>query len=230
MASEALVTKNLSRRFGQRWALADLSLTVEPGEVYGFLGPNGAGKTTAIRCILGLIRPTSGSVAIMGESDRVRRLTRVGAMVETPAFHAFLTARENLRVSADYGGIAHAGIAGVLDAVGLADRADERVSEFSLGMRQRLGLARAMLGEPRVMILDEPTNGMDPRGIGEVRALIQDLKTQGVAILMSSHLLAEVSQVCDTVGILSEGRLVHTGPVTPDLESIYLSVTRGGVH
>ena len=230
MASEALVTKNLSRRFGQRWALADLSLTVEPGEVYGFLGPNGAGKTTAIRCILGLIRPTSGSVAIMGESDRVRRLTRVGAMVETPAFHTFLTARENLRVSADYGDIAHAGIARVLDAVGLTDRADERVSEFSLGMRQRLGLARAMLGEPRVMILDEPTNGMDPRGIGEVRALIQDLKSQGVAILMSSHLLAEVSQVCDTVGILSEGRLVHTGPVTPDLESIYLSVTRGGVH
>lgn len=230
MASEALVTKNLSRRFGQRWALADLSLKVEPGEVYGFLGPNGAGKTTAIRCILGLIRPTSGSVAIMGESDRVRRLTRVGAMVETPAFHTFLTARENLRVSADYGDIAHAGIARVLDAVGLTDRADERVSEFSLGMRQRLGLARAMLGEPRVMILDEPTNGMDPRGIGEVRALIQDLKSQGVAILMSSHLLAEVSQVCDTVGILSEGRLVHTGPVTPDLESIYLSVTRGGVH
>lgn len=230
MASEALVTKGLSRQFGQRWALADLSLKVEPGEVFGFLGPNGAGKTTAIRCILGLIAPTSGTVEILGESDRTRRLRGVGSMVETPAFHLFLSARENLRVSAAYGGLDHTGIGAVLDAVGLADRADERVSGFSLGMRQRLGLARAMLGGPRVMILDEPTNGMDPRGINEVRTLIQDLKSRGVAVLMSSHLLAEVSQVCDTVGILSEGRLVHMGPVTPDLESIYLSVTRGGVH
>ena len=230
MASEALVTKNLSRQFGARWALADLSLSVRPGEVFGFLGPNGAGKTTAIRCILGLIAPTSGTVEILGEVERTRRLSNVGAMVETPAFHAFLTARENLRVSAAYGGIDPASIESVLDGVGLIDRADERVSDFSLGMRQRLGLARAMLGEPRVLILDEPTNGMDPRGIGEVRTLIQGLKSRGVAVLMSSHLLAEVSQICDTVGILSEGRLVHTGPVTPDLESIYLSVTRGGVH
>ena len=230
MASEALVTKSLSRQFGKRWAVADLNLSVEPGEVFGFLGPNGAGKTTAIRCILGLIVPTSGSVEILGESDRTRRLRSVGAMVETPAFHTFLTARENLRISAAYGGLDLTGVESALDAVGLADRADEQVSGFSLGMRQRLGLARAMLGEPRVMILDEPTNGMDPRGIGEVRALISTLKAQGVAVLMSSHLLAEVRQVCDTVGILSEGRLVHSGPVTPDLESIYLSVTRGGVH
>lgn len=230
MASEALVTTNLSRQFGQRWALADLNLRVAPGEVFGFLGPNGAGKTTAIRCILGLISPTSGSVTISGETDRTRRLSGVGAMVESPAFYPFLTARENLRVAVAYGGMDPSGIETVLEAVGLADRADERVSGFSLGMRQRLGLARAMLGDPKVLILDEPTNGMDPRGIGEVRALIQASKLRGVAVLMSSHLLSEVSQVCDTVGILSEGRLVHTGPVTPDLESIYLSVTRGGVH
>ena len=144
----------------------------------------------------------------MGESDRVRRLKRVGAMVETPAFHTFLTARENLRVSADYGGIAHAGIAGVLDAVGLADRADERVSEFSLGMRQRLGLARAMLGEPRVMILDEPTTGMDPRGIGEVRALIQ-ISRPGCRHPYVLALLAEVSQSA-TRWASSVGWLVHT--------------------
>jgi ABC-2 type transport system ATP-binding protein len=230
VASDALVTTNLSRQFGQRWALADLCLRVRPGEVFGFLGPNGAGKTTAIRCMLGLLTPTSGTVELLGESDRTRRLLGVGAMVETPAFHDFMTARENLHISAAYGGIAPGSIDDVLALVGLTDRGDERVSGYSLGMRQRLGLARAMLGAPRLLILDEPTNGMDPRGIGDVRDLIQKKKAEGVAVLMSSHLLAEVTQVCDTVGILSEGRLVHTGPVTPDLESIYLSVTRGGVH
>jgi len=230
VASDALVTTNLSRRFGPRWAVADLSLTVRAGEVYGFLGPNGAGKTTAIRCMLGLIEPTSGDVQIRGQSDRCRRLEGVGAMVETPAFYGFMTARENLRVSAAYGGFTSEDIDTALVEVGLADRADERVDGYSMGMRQRLGLARAILGRPPVLVLDEPTNGMDPRGIGEVRDLLRRLSDEGTAILMASHLLAEVSQICDAVGILSEGRLVFSGAVSSDLEAVYLSVTPGRVQ
>jgi ABC-2 type transport system ATP-binding protein len=228
MASDALVTIGLGRRFGARAAVHDLSIGVRPGEIYGFLGPNGAGKTTAIRCILGLISPTSGSVAIFGESHPVRRLRGVGAMVETPAFHGFLSGRENLLLSAAYGGIAPQAVEDALEQVGLGDRAGDRVSEYSLGMRQRLGLARAIVGEPRLLILDEPTNGMDPRGIKEVRDLLLSLaESQGTTIFISSHLLAEVQHMCTRVGILDQGVLVSEAVVGGDLEQRYLEATKG---
>jgi ABC-2 type transport system ATP-binding protein len=230
VASDALVTNAITRRFGSRFAVISLSLAVRVGEIYGFLGPNGAGKTTAIRCILGLIAPNSGSVSIFGESDPVLRRIGVGAMVETPAFHEFLTGHENLALSAAYGDIEPGSIGAALAAVGLADRGHERVSTYSLGMRQRLGLARAILGRPRLLILDEPTNGMDPRGMRDVRELLVGLAASGTTVLLSSHLLAEVSQLCTRVGILDQGVLVHESVVDDDLEGVYLSVTGGGVQ
>ena len=228
MASDALVTIGLGRRFGARNAVQNLSLGVRPGEIYGFLGPNGAGKTTAIRCILGLLAPTSGEVSIFGESDPVRRLEGVGAMVETPSFHGFLSGRENMLLSVAYGDISPAVVDQALDQVGLADRADDRVDDYSLGMRQRLGLARAIVGDPRLLILDEPTNGMDPRGIKDVRDLLLSLaERHGTTIFLSSHLLAEVQHMCTRVGILDQGVLVSESVVDGDLEERYLSVTTG---
>ena len=227
-ASDALVTIGLSREFGRRVAVKDLSLAVRPGELYGFLGPNGAGKTTAIRCILGLLSPSSGQVSIFGEHDPVLRLRHVGAMVETPAFHEFLSGRANLALSAAYAGIDESDFDDVLDQVGLRDRADDRVSDYSLGMRQRLGLARALIGRPRLLILDEPTNGMDPRGIKEVRDLLLRLSEQHqTTVFISSHLLAEVQQLCTRVGILDQGVLVSESVVDDDVEDRYLSATKG---
>ena len=227
-ASDALVTIGLSREFGRRVALRDLSLKIRPGELYGFLGPNGAGKTTAIRCILGLLSPSAGQVSIFGEHDPVQRLRNVGAMVETPAFHEFLSGRENLSLSAAYAGMGELDFDSVLDNVGLRDRADDRVSDYSLGMRQRLGLARALLGAPRLLILDEPTNGMDPRGIKEVRDLLLGLSEHHqTTVFISSHLLSEVQQLCTRVGILDRGVLVSESVVDDDLEARYLSATGG---
>ena len=179
MASDALVTNGISRSFGDRQALRSLSMAIRQGEIYGFLGPNGAGKTTAIRCILGLIAMDSGSVSIFGDHDQVTRLSGVGAMVETPAFHDFMTGTENLALSAAYADIDEAEIPRALQLVGLTDRAHEQVGAYSLGMRQRLGLARAIMGSPRLLILDEPTNGMDPRGMKDVRDLLLSLSEQG---------------------------------------------------
>ncbi len=227
-ASDALVTIGLSRRFGRRVALQDLSLAVRPGEVYGFLGPNGAGKTTAIRCILGLLTPSAGGVSIFGEEDPVQRLRHVGAMVETPAFHEFLTARENLALSSAYAGFDKPEFDAILDDVGLSDRSNDRVSDYSLGMRQRLGLARALLGTPRLLVLDEPTNGMDPRGIKEVRDLLLRLSERHrTTVFISSHLLSEVQHLCTRVGILNHGVLVSETVVDEHLETHYLSATEG---
>ena len=228
-ASDALVTIGLARSFGHRVALRDLSIAIRPGERYGFLGPNGAGKTTAIRCILGLLAPSAGQVSIFGDQDPVQRLRHVGAMVETPAFHDFLSGRENVYLSAAYAGIADPNVDAVLEEVGLTSRADDRVSDYSLGMRQRLGLARALLGRPRILILDEPTNGMDPRGIKDVRDLLLRLaEDHQTTVFISSHMLTEVQQLCTRVGILDRGVLVSESVVGNDLEDRYLSVTRGG--
>ncbi len=230
MASDALVTTGLSRRFGGRTALSDLSLSVRCGEIYGFLGPNGAGKTTAIRCMLGLIRADEGHTSIFGDSDPVTRLAHVGAMVETPAFHLFLTGTENLVLSARYAGLQLDSVRDALSAVGLADRSEDTVGSYSLGMRQRLGLARAILGQPRLLILDEPTNGMDPRGMADVRELLQRLSEEhGTTVFVSSHLLAEVEKLCTRVGILDRGRLVAECAVGDDLEATYLSATSKGL-
>lgn len=227
MASDALVTRGLTRRFGSRVAVSALDLRVRQGDVYGFLGPNGAGKTTAIRCILGLIRRDAGEVEIFGDRHPVRQRAAVGAMVETPAFHGWMTARANLERACAFAGAGDAAsIAEALERVGLQGRADERVSTYSLGMRQRLGIARALVGRPRLLILDEPTNGLDPRGMREVRELLADLaRRDGLTIFVSSHLLGEVEQLCTRVGILERGRMVAEGSVDELLRGAGVAVT-----
>ncbi|SFW69967.1 ABC-2 type transport system ATP-binding protein [Amycolatopsis australiensis] len=178
------------------------------GEVYGFLGPNGAGKTTTLRMLLGLIRPTSGRVRLFGAGPGPASLARVGALIEGPAFYPYLSGRANLRVLADHAGVPRARVDGVLDVVSLADRAKDRYSTYSLGMKQRLGLAAALLKDPELVVLDEPTNGLDPAGMADMRVTLRDLAAGGCTVLLSSHLLAEVEQICDRVGVLDHGRLV----------------------
>lgn len=193
--------------------MRDLSFTVRPGDLYGFLGPNGAGKTTAIRCILGLIRRDGGRVRIFGEEDPVRQRARVGALVETPTFHGWLSGRTNLEIAAAYAGeVDTADIQRALDRVGLTDRADEPVRRYSLGMKQRLGIARALVAKPRLLVLDEPTNGLDPRGMREVRELLIELvRADGLTVFVSSHLLGEVEAMCNRVAILDRGELRAEG-------------------
>jgi ABC-2 type transport system ATP-binding protein len=211
----ALEVQGLSRRFGSRVALSGLNLVVEPGDIYGFLGPNGAGKTTALRCILGLIRADAGKVAIFGETDPVRRRRHVGALVETPHFYEWLSGRANLALACAYAGLKPAEVVDeALTRVGLLDRGDDPVKAYSLGMKQRLGLARAILGRPKLLLLDEPTNGMDPQGMRDVRELIGRLaRTDGLTVLVSSHLLYEVEALATRVGILRTGKLVAEGDV-----------------
>ena len=209
----ALEVRGLTRRFGSRVALQGVDLCVRQGDVYGFLGPNGAGKTTALRCILGLIRADAGDIAIFGERDPVRRRRGVGALVETPRFHRWLSGRANLEIACSYAGISpRKEVDRVLGLVGLADRGDDRVVGYSLGMKQRLGLAQALLGSPRILLLDEPTNGLDPQGMRDVRELLRSLaEVEKLTVLISSHLLFEVESIATRVGILREGRRVAEG-------------------
>jgi ABC-2 type transport system ATP-binding protein len=210
-------TEKLTKRFGERVAVDGVDLRIPRGSAFGYLGPNGAGKTTLIRMLLGLTSATSGSMRLLGRpvpAERAAALARVGALVEEPRFHAFLTGRENLEIiAAARDAAALERIEGVLDRVGLAARADERVKKYSLGMRQRLGVARALLGDPELLILDEPTNGLDPAGMAEMRAFVAGLAQRGVTVLLSSHLMGEVEQVCDRVGVIRSGVLVAEGTV-----------------
>ncbi|MGH3432814.1 MAG: ABC transporter ATP-binding protein [Thermocrispum sp.] len=199
-------TTALSKHYGRTRAVDDLNITVRSGEVYGFLGPNGAGKTTTLRMLLGLIRPTSGSLTLFGRPPG--RLDRVGALIEGPAFYPYLTGRTNLRVLADHAGVDRKQVDHVLDLVDLTDRSGEKYAHYSLGMKQRLGLAAALLKEPELLILDEPTNGLDPAGMADMRVTIRRLAGDGCTVLLSSHLLAEVEQICDRVGVLNHGRLI----------------------
>jgi ABC-2 type transport system ATP-binding protein len=190
-----------------------VDLTVPSGEVYGFLGPNGAGKTTTLRMVLGLIRPTAGSVHVLGRAPGPGRLRGVGALIEGPAFYPYLSGLDNLRVLARYTGVPDARIAGVLEQVDLAGRAKDPYRTYSLGMKQRLGVAAALLKDPRLLVLDEPTNGLDPAGMAEMRTLIRRLGASGRTVLLSSHLLGEVEQICDRVGVISRGRIVAESTV-----------------
>jgi len=211
----AVEARGLLKRYGHVTAVDHVDLTVRAGDVYGYLGPNGAGKTTLIRLLLGLTRATSGMMRLLGHpipAERAAALSRVGAIVEEPRFHRYLTGRENLAViAAAREREAHARIEGALARVGLAERADERVSTYSLGMRQRLGVARALLADPELLILDEPTNGLDPAGIHEFRGMIRGLVAEGRTVLLSSHLLDEVEKICDAVAIVDHGRVVMQG-------------------
>jgi ABC-2 type transport system ATP-binding protein len=207
--SSPVETSGLTKHYGHTVAVKDLTITVEPGEVYGFLGPNGAGKTTTLRMLLGLVRPTSGTLRLHGKPPTARGyLDRVGALIEGPAFYAYLSGRDNLRVVARHAGVDDARVAAVLDTVDLAERAREKYSAYSLGMKQRLGLAAALLKQPELLILDEPTNGLDPAGMLDMRTLIRRLSANGCTVLLSSHLLGEVQQICDRVGVIFRGELV----------------------
>lgn len=208
-------THHLTKRYGARIvAVDDLHLTIRRGEVYGFLGPNGAGKTTTLRMLLGLIRPTTGTARILGEAPgSSRSLERVGAMVESPAFYPYLSGRDNLHVVARYAGVGEARVEKVLAQVGLTSRAGDKFGAYSLGMKQRLGVAAALMKDPQLLILDEPTNGLDPVGMLEMRTLIRELGRDTRSVLLSSHLLGEVEQICDRVGIIRGGRLVAEGTV-----------------
>ena len=208
---------DLTKVYRDRPAVQDLSLELTAGEILGFVGPNGAGKTTTIRMALNLVRPTSGSVRILGEDvwkRGSRVLSRVGALVEEPNLYPDLTGRENLRAfGTALGGVPADFIDRLLDVVGVAERQHDRVRAYSLGMKQRLGLAVALIGDPDLLVLDEPANGLDPIGIADMRDLLRRLADDGRAIFLSSHVLHEVEMLCDRVAIIDQGRLVREGPV-----------------
>jgi ABC-2 type transport system ATP-binding protein len=214
---DALVieSRDLTKRYGERVVAVDrLAMRVRRGEVYGFLGPNGAGKTTTLRILLGLVRPSSGSALLLGaEPGSPEALARVGALIETPTFYPFLSGRDNLRVLARHAGVPETRIGPALDEVELGARGGDRFQTYSLVMKQRLGIAAALIKEPELLILDEPTNGMDPAGMAEMRTFIRGLGRGTRTVLLSSHLMAEVEQTCDRVGVISRGRLVGEGTV-----------------
>ena len=203
----------LTKRYGERLAVERLSFTIPPGVVAGFIGPNGAGKTTTMAMLLGLVRPTAGTGTVLGEPlDRPERyLGRVGALVEGPALWPALTAMQNLRVLAHLGGQDASRIPAVLDLVGLTERRSDRFGEFSFGMKQRLAIAAALLGDPALLVLDEPTNGLDPVGISEMRELIARIAAEDRTVLVSSHILSELEHVCDWLLVIDSGRLVYAG-------------------
>ncbi len=214
-SGEVVRVEHLTKRFGDVRAVEDLSFTVQPGRVTGFLGPNGAGKTTTLRMLLGLVRPTSGTATIGGRryGDLERPMQVVGAAIEASGFHPGRSARDHLRVLAPGAGATDGRADEVLALVGLAEVAHRRVGGFSLGMRQRLALATTLLGDPAVLLLDEPANGLDPEGIVWLRTLLRHLAAQGRTVLVSSHVLAEVQQTVDDVVIIARGRLVDAAPL-----------------
>jgi len=214
MNSAAISVDGLTKRFGDRVAVDRLTLDVPRGVVAGFIGPNGAGKTTTMGMLLGLVAPTAGTGAVLGRplDDPSGYLPRVGALVEGPALWPGLTGVENLRVLAELGGHDPAHIPDVLDTVRLTGRAGDRFGSYSFGMKQRLGIAGALLGDPELLVLDEPTNGLDPAGIAEMRRLIADVGSGGRTVFVSSHILGELEQVCDWLVVISHGSLVYEGP------------------
>jgi ABC-type multidrug transport system ATPase subunit len=219
-----LYTDHLTKKFKTVIAVEDLCLSIRRGEVFGFLGPNGAGKSTAIRMILGLIKPTAGEIKLFGrvlKNNREDLLTRIGALVEKPSFYEYLTGRRNLEIFENLTRPRpdHSDIDRVLDIVALSERADDRVKTYSQGMKQRLGVAQALLGSPELIIFDEPTSGLDPKGIKEIRSLIIRLAEQGLTVFLSSHILHEVEQICDNMAIINRGRLVVEGRVKDLLNS-----------
>ena len=212
-------TKALCKQYGSRMAVDHVELHVPQGCVYGFIGPNGAGKSTTMKMLLGLIHPTAGQVTLLGqtlnEKNRLALLRQTGSMIESPAGYLHLTAQENLEIVADLKDIPYKDIARVLDIVHLTQDKNRRVGQYSLGMKQRLGIAMALLGSPKLLILDEPTNGLDPAGIQEMRALIRNMPAAtGATVLISSHLLGEIEQMVEQVGIIDHGHLLFEGPLT----------------
>lgn len=212
-------TKALCKQYGPHTAVDHVELHVPQGCVYGFIGPNGAGKSTTMKMLLGLIHPTAGQVRLLGqeltEKSRLPLLRQTGSLIESPAGYLHLTAQENLEIVADLKGVPHKDIGRVLDIVHLTQDCNRRVGQYSLGMKQRLGIAMALLGSPKLLILDEPTNGLDPAGIQEMRALIRNMPAAtGATVLISSHLLGEMEQMVEQVGIIDHGHILFEGPLT----------------
>ena len=230
----ALETRGLTKRFGRgadaQTAVADVSLHLRAGEVYGLLGPNGAGKSTTLKMICGMLHPSAGEIRFAGHPWRRDDLYEIGSLVEEPALYPNLTARENLRVRTTLLGLPEGRIDEVLEEVDLTDTGKKCAGRFSMGMKQRLGLALALLARPRLIVLDEPTNGLDPIGIEELRDQVRGFAAAGAAVLVSSHILSEVQQMADTVGIIYRGRLAYEDRLQPgqDLEELFMSVCREG--
>lgn len=225
-----LETKNLSKKYDQQMAVHNICMQVRKNTVYGLLGPNGAGKSTLMKMLVGIIRPTEGQILFEGENWNRRCLSQIGSLIEVPALYGNLTARENLMVHTRLLGIPKERIDEVLDIVDLTDTGKKRAAKFSMGMKQRLGIAIALLNHPSLVILDEPTNGLDPFGVKELRELIASFPARGITVVLSSHILSEVEQVVDEVGIISDGKLLYQG--TPDkgeyLEDFFTDVIMKG--
>lgn len=229
MSHFIIQTSGLTKYYGKQLSVDNLALRVPAGSIYGLLGPNGAGKSTTLKLLTGLIRPNAGEIQVFGEPWQRRHLQRIGALIEEPALYGNLTARENLLIHTTIMGLPKTEIDRVLDLVNLKGTESKLVSRFSTGMKQRLGIAIALLGKPELLILDEPTNGLDPLGIQEFRRLVRSFPKMGITVILSSHVLTEVAQVVDHVGIITEGHLCYQGPVRhdTDLEELFIQVVRG---
>lgn len=220
-----LGVKNVEKKIRGKSIIKGISFKVQKGEIFGFLGPNGSGKTTTIRMLVGLIRPTAGNIEICGydiQKHTNKALENVGCIVENPELYPFLTGMENLEHFARMlPNVSRNKMNEVVEKVGLHDRIHDRVKDYSLGMRQRLGIAQALLGEPKLLILDEPTNGLDPQGIKEMRSFVRGLADEGLSVFISSHLLSEIQLLCDRVGIILNGQVIHEGTVSSLLDESY---------
>lgn len=223
-----LQTKDLCKHFKNQKAVNKVSLNIEKGKVYGLLGPNGAGKSTTLKMITGILKPTAGEIYFDGKPWSRKNLSEIGALIEKPPIYENLSARENLRVRQLLLGVEEKRIDEVLKIVSLTDTGKKKAGQFSLGMKQRLGIAMALLGEPKLLILDEPMNGLDPIGIEELRELIRYFPKQGITVILSSHILSEVQLIADKVGIISNGILGYEGPLNQGqkLEDLFMDVVR----
>lgn len=228
MQDNILQTKGLVKIFKGQTAVDDVSLTVRTGSVYGLLGPNGAGKSTLLKMVTGLLRPTKGEIYFDGTAWNRRYLEQIGVLIESPALYGNLTARENLQVHTRLLKLPDDRIREVLETVDLGGTGKKRAAQFSLGMKQRLGIAIALLKRPKLLILDEPTNGLDPIGIQELRELIRSFPGQGMTVIVSSHILSEVEQIADHIGIISDGRLSYESEIRhgQDLETLFMEVVK----
>ena len=232
MRDNILETRELTKNFSGQLAVNGISLEIKRNTVYGLLGPNGAGKSTTLKLILGLLRPTKGEILFNGESWKREHLAKIGSLIEEPALYGNLTAEENLLVHTKLLGVPKDKIYEVLETVDLKDTGSKLVSQFSHGMKERLGIAIALLNDPALLILDEPTNGLDPVGIQELRELIATFPKKGMTVILSSHILSEVEQVVDEIGIINKGQLMFQGTLNrdEDLEAFFMEVIKGGAR
>lgn len=229
MTSDYIIkTQNVSKKFKKTYAVKNLSLSVRRNTVYGLLGPNGAGKSTLLKMITGIIRPTSGEIQFCGHPWKRKDLSDIGSLIESPPLYENLTAFENLKVRATLMGIGKNRCYEVLQKMDLAGAENKKTSEFSLGMKQRLGIALALLNDPQLLILDEPTNGLDPFGIEELREMIRTFAESGISVIVSSHILSEVQQVADDIGIIYNGSLLYEDKIdaNEDLEQLFMNIIR----